>query len=133
MVSSRVSPLMTLENSRAASVPITDPPRRVAAEGHRHSRLRSPCRPHGTCFKWIRRDALYHGGPEGPAPSPAPSRPPPRSDHPATFALDLIGSGAAVLRFLQPWSPPRLGVDGSSAGPASPLPPGCCWAASSSP
>ncbi len=32
MVSSRVSPLMTLENSRAASVPITEPPRRSIAD-----------------------------------------------------------------------------------------------------
>ena len=32
MVSSRVSPLMALENSRAASVPTTEPPRRSIAD-----------------------------------------------------------------------------------------------------
>jgi hypothetical protein len=39
MVSSRVSPLMALENSRAASVPITDPPRRTIADS-KESRVR---------------------------------------------------------------------------------------------
>ena len=31
--------------------------RRASAEWHRRSRFRSPCRPHGTCLKWIRCDA----------------------------------------------------------------------------
>src|ERR1017187_3055347 len=43
------------------------------------SRPRSPCQPHGTCLKWIRREPLYHGCQGGPVTRPG--------AHPATKAL----------------------------------------------